>query len=193
MFSFILRRLLWMIPTLFAISIITFVIIELPPGDYLTSYITALEQTGDSVSLEQAEALKKRFGLNEPMPVQYLHWMFGRRNADTHQVTGGLIRGDLGMSFEWNKPVRDLLGERVLITFLISLITLLLTWAAAIPIGIYSAVRQYSWGDYAVTFLGFLGLAVPNFLLALIFMYVGYALFGVSPGGLFSAQFQQSP
>lgn len=193
MFSLILRRLLWMIPTLFAISILVFVIIQLPPGDYLTSYIAALEQTGDSVSAEQALALRKRYGVDEPQYQQYIHWMFGRRDAKTHKVSGGMIRGDLGMSFEWNKPVSELLRERIIITIIISLVTLLLTWAVAIPIGIYSAVRQYSWGDYTFTFLGFLGLATPNFLLALIFMYIGYACFGVSPGGLFSAQFQNAP
>ncbi len=193
MFSMILRRLCWMIPTLFVISMISFTIIHLPPGDYLTSYIAALEQTGDSVSQEQADALRKRYGVDEPWHMQYIHWMFGRRDEKTHKYSGGLIRGDLGMSFEWNEPVSDLIRERILITIIISMVTLLFTWAVAIPIGIYSAVRQYSWGDYTFTFLGFLGLATPNFLLALIFMYVGYALFGISPGGLFSEHYQNAP
>jgi len=193
MITFIFRRLLWMVPTLFVISMLTFLIIHLPPGDYLTSYIAALEQTGDTVSAEQAQALRKRYGVDEPWHMQYVHWMFGRRDAKTHKVSGGVIRGDLGMSFEWNKPVGELIRERILITIIISLVTLLLTWAIAIPIGIYSAVKQYSWGDYTFTFLGFLGLATPNFLLALVFMYIGYAAFGVSPGGLFSEHYQNAP
>jgi len=193
MMHFILRRLLWMLPTLFVISLITFTIIQLPPGDYLTSYIAALEQTGDTVSTEQAEALKKRFDIDAPWHIQYIHWMFGKRDPDTHRVKGGLIRGDLGMSFEWNKPVSALIGERIAVTITISLVTLLFTWVLAIPIGIYSAVRQYSPGDYVFTFLGFLGLAMPNFLLALICMYLGYALFGISPGGLFSSAYQSAP
>jgi peptide/nickel transport system permease protein len=184
-----LRRILWMIPTLFLISFLVFTIIKLPPGDYLTSYISALEQTGDNVSQEQADALRQRYGLNEPFLLQYVHWTFGRRDPGTHKITGGLIRGELGMSFEWNKPVSDLIRERITITVIIAFVTLLFTWALAVPIGIYSAVRQYSWGDYTFTVLGFLGLATPNFLLALICMYLGYAFFGVSPGGLFSAKY----
>ena len=193
MFSLIARRLLWMIPTLLLISLLTFTIIQLPPGDYLTSYIAALEQTGDTVTAEQAEALRERFGLNEPFLTQYYHWMIGRQNPDSGAIEGGLIRGDLGQSFEWKKPVVELIGERITLTIIISLVTLLLSWAVAVPIGIYSAVRQYSFGDYAFTVLGFLGIATPNFLLALIFMYVGYAFFGVSPGGLFSPQYVEAP
>jgi peptide/nickel transport system permease protein len=193
MLKMILQRLLWMIPTLLLISVLTFTIMHLPPGDYLTSYIAALEQTGDSVSQEQADALRQRYGVDEPLPLQYLHWMFGRRDAQTREICGGVIRGDLGMSFEWNKPVAALIGERMLITVVIALLTLLLSWAVALPIGIYSAVKQYSPGDYCFTFLGFLGLATPNFLLALIFLYIGYAAFGVSPGGLFSGPYQNAP
>ena len=182
MFSLILRRLLWMIPTLLAISILSFAIIQLPPGDYLTSYIAALQETGETVDEAQVAALRKQYALDQPLVVQYLRWM------------GGMIfRGDLGMSFEESRPVATLIGERLLLTTIISLVALLLTWAIAIPIGIYSAVRQYSPGDYAATFLGFIGLAVPNFLLALIFMYVGYSVFGVSAGGLFSPQYQNAP
>jgi len=179
--TLIARRLLWMIPTLLIISIISFAIIQLPPGDYLTSYIAALSETGETVDEEQIAALKKQYRLDEPIHLQYLHWM------------AGLLRGDMGMSMEWNRPVTKLIGERILLTTIISLVTLLFTWAVAIPIGIYSAVRQYSIGDYVFTFLGFIGLATPNFLLALIFMYVGYSVFGVSAGGLFSPQFQNAP
>jgi len=193
MLGLILRRLLWMLPTLFIISLLTFTIIQLPPGDYLTSYISALEQTGDSVSQEQAAALRHRYGLDESKAMQYLHWIFGRQDEKTHKIEGGLIRGEFGMSFEWNQPVGKLIGERILVTLTISIVTLVLSWLLAIPIGIYSAVKQYSAGDYAITFLGFLGLATPNFLLALILMYISYAAFGISPGGIFSSQYQAAP
>ena len=178
MLRLVVRRLLWMIPTLLAISVISFAIIQLPPGDYLTSHIAALSQTGETVSEEQVAKLRERYALDKPIFIQYLNW------------TGGLFRGDLGMSFEHNRPVRQLIGERILLTVIISIVTLFFTWALAIPIGIYSAVKQYSWGDYAFSFLGFIGLATPNFLLALIFMYIGYTVFGVSAGGLFSSEYQ---
>jgi peptide/nickel transport system permease protein len=181
MLKLIGKRILLMIPTLIIISMISFAIIQLPPGDYLTSYITALSETGDTVSQEQVEALRIRYSLDEPPHVQYLHWM------------GRLMKGDMGMSFEWNRPVTELIGERLLLTTIISIVTLLFTWSIAIPIGIYSAVKQYSWQDYLFTFLGFIGLATPGFLLALVFMYIGYAVFGTSVGGLFSPAFQNAP
>ncbi|MBN1902714.1 ABC transporter permease [Candidatus Sumerlaeota bacterium] len=181
MLKLIGKRLLLMIPTLLLISMISFAIIQLPPGDYLTSYITALSETGETVSEEQVEALRLRYSLDKPPHVQYLHWM------------GRLIKGDMGMSFEWNRPVTELIGERILLTTIISIVTLLFTWSIAIPIGIYSAVKQYSWQDYLFTFLGFIGLATPGFLLALVFMYIGYAVFGTSVGGLFSPLYQNAP
>jgi len=170
-----------MIPTLAIISLISFAIIQLPPGDYLTSYIAALAETGETVDEERIATLRERYHLDDPFHLQYLKWL------------GGLFKGDMGMSFEWNEPVGSLVGERILLTTMISIVTLLFTWAIAIPIGIYSAVKQYSVGDYVFTFLGFIGLATPGFLLALICMYVGYKVFGVSPGGLFSPEFQQAP
>ena len=183
-----------MIPTLFLVSVLTFVIIQLPPGDYLTSYITALEATGDSVTAEQAQALRKRYDLDQPWHKQYVSWMFGKKDPQTHQfIRRGVIRGDFGMSFEWDKPVADLIKERILLTSIIAVVTLLLTWLLAIPIGIHSAVKQYSAGDYVFTGLAFLGLATPNFLLALVLMYIGYAAFGVSPGGLFSPGYESAP
>lgn len=181
MLTLIAHRLFWMIPTLLVISIISFVIIQLPPGDYLTSYIAALEETGQQVDYEQVEQLRDRYNLNRPVHIQYLGWI------------AGFVRGDFGESFEWNRPVKDLIGERLMLTMIISFTTLLFTWAVAIPIGIYSAVKQYSWGDYAVTFVGFVGLATPNFLLALIFMFIGHAYFDVSPGGLLSPEFEDQP
>jgi len=181
MLLLILRRLFWMIPTLVIISIISFVIIQLPPGDYLTSYIAALAESGETVDEEQIEALRMRYALDQPVYVQYFRWI------------AGMLQGDMGMSFEWNRPVTDLIGERILLTTIISIVTLLVTWGIAVPIGIYSAVKQYSIGDYAVTFIGFIGLATPNFLLALVCMYIGYAVFDVSAGGLFSAAYQNAP
>lgn len=180
MFLLILRRLLWMIPTLVVISIISFAIIQLPPGDYLTSYIAALGETGETVDAAEVEALRARYNLDQPFYIQYVKW------------AAGLLRGNLGMSFEWNRPVKQLIGERILLTVIISIVTLLFTWAIAVPIGIYSAVKQYSWTDYTFTFLGFIGLATPSFLLALIFMYIGYSVFGVSAGGLFSPEYQNA-
>ena len=181
MLLLILRRLFWMIPTLVIISIISFAIIQLPPGDYLTSYIAALAESGETVDEEQIEALRMRYALEQPVYVQYFRWI------------AGMLQGDMGMSFEWNRPVTDLIGERILLTTIISIVTLLVTWGIAVPIGIYSAVKQYSIGDYAVTFIGFIGLATPNFLLALVCMYIGYAVFDVSAGGLFSAAYQNAP
>lgn len=196
-----------MVPTLFAISFISFSLIQLPPGDYLTSYITALEETGESVAEEQVEALRRRYNLDEPFFLQYSKWLnnllpfgFTRQESGSYLwlyaedgTTSfnwpGFKWPDFGMSFEWNRQVTELIGERLFLTVVISIFTLLFTWALAIPIGIYSAVRQYSWGDYAFSVLGFIGLATPNFLLALIFMYVGYSVFGVSAGGLFSPEY----
>ena len=152
MLNLVLRRLLWMIPTILVISMISFAIIQLPPGDYLTAYIAALSETGEEVDAAQAAALRARYSLDEPIYVQYYRWM------------KGLVRGDMGMSFEWNRPVTELIGERILLTSIISIVTLLVTWAIAIPIGIYSAVRQYSIADYVVTLLGFVGLVVPHLL-----------------------------
>jgi len=169
-----------MIPTLFVVLLISFLIIQLPPGDYLTSYIAALGETGETVDEAQAAALRARYALDDPVTVQYIKWF------------SGLFRGEFGMSFEWNRPVGELIGERILLTTIISLVTLLFTWALAIPVGIYSAVRQYSLPDYMFTFVGFIGLATPNFLLALVCMYVGYTVFGVSAGGLFSPEFQNA-
>ncbi len=181
MLVLVARRVLWMIPTLLVVSFLSFSIIQLPPGDYLTSYIAALEATGETVNEEQVAALRARYHLDAPFHEQYFQWL------------GGLFHGDLGMSFEWNKPVTGLIGERIFLTVIISIMTLAFTWALAIPIGIVSAVRQYSIWDYMFTFLGFIGLATPGFLLALILMFVGYRVFGVSTGGLFSPAYQSAP
>ena len=180
MLNMIVKRLLWMLPTMVLISFISFSIIQLPPGDYLTSYIAALGETGETVDEAQAAALRARYNLDQPFMVQYWRWLTG------------MLQGDMGMSFEWNRPVTELIGERLFLTSVISIATLLMTWALAIPIGIYSAVKQYSLPDYCFTFMGFVGLATPNFLLALVFMYIGYSVFDVSAGGLFSPEYQSA-
>jgi peptide/nickel transport system permease protein len=181
MLQYIARRIVMMIPTLFLISVVSFIIIQLPPGDFLTSYITQLSSMGDLVDESSIQALKDRYGLGQPIYVQYLRWMTN------------MLQGDFGHSMEWNRPVLGLLTERLPITFLLAFSTLLFTWAIAFPIGIYSAVKQYSIGDYIATFLGFIGLATPDFLLALIIMWVLFAFFNQSVGGLFSPEFQEAP
>ncbi len=182
MLQYIARRLLLMIPTIIAISIVTFIIIQLPPGDYLTSLVANMALQGEDVDQAALEMLKQRYGLGQPVYVQYLKWVWGI-----------ISRGDFGQSFEWNKPVTELIWERLALTFVLSLSTLLFTWIVAFPIGIYSAVRQYSLGDYVFTFLGFIGLATPNFLLALVLMYISFKYFNQSVGGLFSPEFVEAP
>lgn len=181
MFALIVRRVIWFIPTLLLISFISFFLIQLPPGDYLTSYIAALEETGEQVSEAEVAELRQRYNLDDPFLVQYVKWL------------GGFLQGDLGMSFEWNQPVTELIGERITLTMVIAVLALLFSWAIALPVGIYSAVRQYSWGDNLFTFIGFIGLAIPNFMLALILMYISQAVFGVTPGGIFSEEYQDAP
>ena len=178
---FIGQRLLLMVPTLVLVSVVSFVIIQLPPGDYLNTYAATLEASGDLVDAATLEALKAQYGLDDPFHVQYLKWV------------SGFVRGDFGHSFEQRRPVGELVGDRLLLTVVISLSTLLFTWVVAIPVGIYSATAQYSLSDYTVTFLGFVGLATPNFLLALILMYVGYRYLDISVGGLFSMEFIDAP
>lgn len=182
MLQFLLRRIMYMIPTLIAVSIVAFVIIQLPPGDYLTTYAASLAAQGDEVDQATLLALQNRYGLGQPVYVQYLKWM-----------QGILTEGDFGDSFGWDKPVSDLIWSRLALTFILSLASLLFVWAVAFPIGIYSAVRQYSVGDYLATFIGFIGLATPNFLLALILMYIAFKYFNQSVGGLFSPEYQGAP
>lgn len=180
MLTYMGRRILLMIPTVFAISVVAFIIIQLPPGDYLTTIVSQLQSQGDQIDKAQLAALSARYGLDQPVYVQYLKWI------------GGILHGDFGMSFAWNKPVSALLSERLGLTIVLAVTTLLFTWAVAFPIGVYSAVRQYSVGDYVATTLGFLGLAVPNFLIALVLMWVGLNYFGQSVGGLFSQDYVDS-
>jgi peptide/nickel transport system permease protein len=178
---YLVQRLLLMVPTLLAISILTFVIIQLPPGNYLDTLIAELRAGGETADLQKVEFLRKQYGLDQPVWMQYWIWLTG------------LLRGDLGYSFEYDRPVSAIIGERLLLTFVVSFAAILFTWALAFPIGVYSATHQYSWGDHGLTFLGFLGLATPNFLLALVLMFVSFSYLGVSVGGLFSPDLQEAP
>lgn len=198
----VLQRVFWMVPTLLVISFISFAIIQAPPGDYLTSYIAALQAQGEMVDQEQVERLRRQYALDRPFLGQYLHWMSGLSPVGWSFAESGPFAAvgypvlkwpDMGMSFEYNEPVTELIGERLLLTVVISVTTLLFVWAVAIPTGIYSAVYKYSPGDHLVTFLGFVGLSVPNFLLALVFMYISFAWFGITAGGLFSPEYQGEP
>ena len=181
MFHYVLKRLLTMVPTLLAISFIIFVIIQLPPGDYLETHIAELESQGESVDPDKIEFLRRQYGLDQPFLIQYYEW-----------VTGFFV-GDFGYSFEYDLPVREVVGDRIWLTILVSIITIIFTWAIAFPIGIYSATHQYSWGDYGLTLLGFIGLATPNFLLALIMLYLANVWFGTSIGGLMDPQYLDQP
>ncbi|WP_375573230.1 ABC transporter permease [Ahrensia marina] len=183
MLRYIARRILLMIPTLILISLVTFIVVQLPPGDYLNAYVAQLTQEGgETVDREQIEILRERYGLNEPFLVQYWKW-----------ISNIVFEGDFGRSFEWERPVSELLWGRIALTFVVSLASLLFVYCVAFPIGVYSAIRKYSLGDYVFTFFGFLGLAVPNFLLALVLMVTSLQVFGVTPGGLFSPEYAEAP
>jgi peptide/nickel transport system permease protein len=181
MIAYIARRLLIAIATIWAISAVAYAIIQLPPGDFVDAYIANLSASGSLVSAQQAEAMREQYGLNQPIWVQYWKWI------------SRVAQGDFGVSLEWNRPVTEVIGDRLWLTIVISVAAIILTWGIALPIGIYSAVRQYSIADYIFTFVGFVGLAVPNFLLALIIMYLGFRFFDTSVGGLFSAEFELAP
>ncbi|MBB4292440.1 peptide/nickel transport system permease protein [Rhizobium leguminosarum] len=181
MLVFIAKRFLWMIPSLFAVSFLAFVLIQLPPGDYVTTYIATLAASNEIVDQNTAAQLRERFGLGDPMLIQYFKWIWGI-----------LSRGDFGISFEWQQPVSDLIWERMALTLVLALSTLIATWAIALPIGVYSAVRKYSIGDYFFTAFTFFGLAVPSFLLALVLMYIAAVEFGQDVGGLFSPEYENA-
>ena len=181
MASYIVRRLLGMIPTLFLISVISFVLIQLPPGDIVESTIQDLRQQGQHVSTERIAAIRAMYHLDDPMPVQYVRWV------------SGFMRGDMGYSLVYQQPVNQLISERLLLTVLVALGSVLFTWSLALPIGIYSAVRQYSLLDYTMTVFALLGMATPGFMLALLIMYGAHSWFGISVGGLFSPEFIDVP
>ena len=181
MLNYVVHRLLLMVPTLLLISVVTFVIIQLPPGDYLDTLVSELRASGEPADLQRAEFLRKQYGLDQPLWVQYGRWL------------RGLLQGDLGFSFEYDRPVSQVIGEHLALTVVVSVGAILFTWIVALPIGIYSATHKYRWTDHCMTFLVFLGLATPDFLLALVLMFASFTWFGVSVGGLFSPDMQGAP
>ena len=182
MLAYIVQRILLIIPMLIAISILSFAVIQLPPGDFLTSYVAQLRQEGDEVDEAELESLRQRYGLGQPAYVQYFKWIYGV-----------LVKGDWGQSFEWQKPVSELIWERLGLTMALSMGALLVGWFIAIPIGVYSATHQYSWLDYLMTTFSFVGLGTPGFLLALIILFMAQSLLGVNVGGLFSDEYVLEP
>ncbi len=182
MAQYIIRRVLLMIPTLIVISIVSFILIQLPPGDYLTSYAAQLASQGEGVDNQQLTALKQQYGLDRPVYVQYWKW-----------ISRILRHGDFGQSLEWHQPVSSLIWQRIAATLALTLSSLVFTWLLAIPIGVYSARHQYSPGDYLFTALGFLGLSVPNFMIALVLMWFAFRYLGQDVGGLFSPEYRNAP
>ena len=180
MSSYIIRRLLIMVPTVALIAVLTFVVVELPPGDYASRVAEAMEQRGENVDMEYIQAIRELYRLDDPTFVRFFRWL------------GGFMTGDLGYSIEYRMPVRNVFAQRFPITILLSIASMLFTWAVAFPIGLYSAVRQYSFGDYFWSVVGFIGLSVPNFLLALVLMFYSAKYFGGAIGGLFSKEFQDA-
>ena len=181
MLRYVAWRVLMMIPTLLLISALVFTIIELPPGDYFESYVSELQAQGEAVDMAEIEALRAQYGFDQPPIMRYFHWV------------GGMLKGDFGYSFEYQLPVGEVVGDRLWLTILVSTFTIIFTWLLAFPIGIYSATHQYSWGDYGLTFLGLVGVAVPNFLLALILMYFANIWFGISIGHLMDLRYMNEP
>ncbi|MEZ2218476.1 ABC transporter permease [Rhizobium sp. RCC_161_2] len=181
MLKYILWRIAVMVPTLIVISMLVFTIIQLPPGDFFESQIAELRAQGETANLQEITDLRHEYGLDKPMALQYVYW------------AAGMLHGDFGYSFEYQLPVSEVVGDRLWLTILVSMTTILLTWLIAFPIGIYSATHQYSWGDYGLTFLGLLGIAIPNFMLALILMYFANVWFGVSIGHLMDQKYLSQP
>ena len=181
MLAYAARRLVLALFTLWTVTVLSFIIIQLPPGDFVDAYMAQLSATQSNVSEQHFEALRRQYALDRPMHEQYLKWM------------SGVFSGDFGTSMMWRKSVLDVIGDRLAMTMVLSLGAIILTWAIALPIGIYSAVRQYSIGDYVFTFIGFVGLGVPSFLLALVLMYFSFTLFDSDIGGLFSPEYQLEP
>ncbi len=182
MTRYILIRVLWAIPTLIVVSFISFVIIQLPPGDYVTAYAAELRHSGEHLSPAQEDAIRTSLGLNDPILMQYTRW-----------ISKIVLHGDFGQSFHWNAPVSDLIWDRLALTLLLSTLSLVFTWVIAIPVGVYSATRQYSFFDYVFTVFGFLGKGIPDFLLALVLMWVGFAWLNMDVGGLVAPEYQGQP
>jgi peptide/nickel transport system permease protein len=178
---YLVRRFFIMVWTLIGISVLVFVIIQLPPGDYLTTYIAEIQAQGEGVDEEKIQFLREQYGLDKPLWEQYLVW------------ATGLLHGNLGYSFEYNQPVAEVIGDRLLLTLILNFVTVLFVYAVSFPIGVYSATHQYSWADHTLSFIGFLGLATPNFLLALILLYLANVWFGTSVGGLMDPEYIDEP
>ena len=190
MLRFVAGRLLLMIPTLVAISILIFIIIQLPPGDYLSNQIAELKARGETSSIARVEFLRKEFDLDKPLIEQYGIWLGALPGS---RGFSGLLQGDWGWSFEFNKPVADVIGDALLLTIVLNFATVIFVYLVAFPIGVYSATRPYSIGDYGFTFLGYIGLATPSFLLALILLVYANAWFGISIGGLMDPEYANKP
>ncbi len=182
MLVFIIQRILRMIPLLFLLSLVAFLIIQLPPGDYLTEHISRLRASGRDVDEAEVERLMNQYALDRPMHIQYLTW-----------IQNILTKGSFGQSFQWGRPVNEVIGDKIALTFLLAFLTTFFVWIVSVPIGIYVSVRQYTFTDYLVTLIGFIGLAVPGFLLAMVVMYFSFTWFGVKVGGLFAPEFELEP
>lgn len=181
MLGYLIRRLGLAVMTVWAITVVTFIIMQLPPGDFVDAYMAQSAAMGTAISAAEAAAMRHAYGLDQSIWVQYAKWL------------SLVAHGNFGLSFEYGRPVTEVIGDRLWLTIGLSVLAIIVTWGLALPIGIYSAVRQYSVGDYVFTFLGFIGLAIPNFLLALIVMYLGFRMFGLNVGGLFSADQELAP
>ena len=181
MLQYITKRLLILPFLLVVFSIFVFFIIQAPPGDFVTSYIAELSASGSAVEQEQVDALRERYGLDQPVHIQYFRW------------AGRMVTGDLGFSLDWKKPIKELIGERLMLTVLLGLFTFAFTWALAVPIGIISAVKQYSFLDYFFTVFNYFGVATPTFMTALILMWLAFSKFGISVTGLFSPEYIDAP
>jgi peptide/nickel transport system permease protein len=181
MLGYLVHRLLIMVPTLIAISSVIFVIINLPPGDYFSTYIAELQSQGEGANLAKVAFLKAQYGFDKPLWQQYLYWALG------------LLHGDMGYSFLYDLPVNKVVGDRLLLTFIVSFTTIVFTYIVAFPIGVYSATHQYSTSDYLLTFVGFIGLATPSFLLALVLVYLANVYLGISVGGLMDPVYMDQP
>jgi peptide/nickel transport system permease protein len=190
MFNYLIQRLLIMIPTLLVISFLVFIIIQLPPGDFLSNQLAELQSQGDSAATERIEFLRAQYGLDRSFLEQYAIWLGVWPGPEG---LSGMLQGDMGHSFEFDLPVTDVVGDRIWLTIIVSFSTIIFTWLVSFPIGVYSATHQYSWGDHSLTFLGFLGLATPNFLLALVLLYLANVWFGTEIGGLMADQYLDQP
>ena len=179
--SYILRRILIMIPTLIVTSALIFTIMQLPPGDFFETYVAEMQSQGEKADMSRVEFLRTEYHFDKPIIQRYAYWLTD------------FVRGDFGYSFEYELPVRQVVGDRMMLTILLSFLTILFTWIIAFPIGIYSATHQYSWGDYGLTLFGLLGMAIPHFLLALVVMFFANAWFGLSIGGLMEPEYLNQP